>query len=124
MDIEAKIYLFINGLYETKNKEYSNSDCSYNLAYIFNSFEEYKSYFTNNGYKNIDNYILNICSIKITKKGSVIALKGLCDYVISKNQSFSDNTIIHNNNEIKFGSEEMSNKIEQDKKRLNLIKRF
>lgn len=86
IDIEAILFLYILKMREDKQKEYTVEECNYNIAYVFNNEEEYKDYFINNGYENIDERVLELCKMKTTKKGSIIAMKKLCDHVITNSK--------------------------------------
>ena len=89
-DIEAQLFLFILGLKEEKNKEYSIDECAHHIAYIFKDYEEFRSYFINNGCtRAYDDDFLSVCRMKTTRKGSIIALKGLCDYAITRSMESS-----------------------------------
>lgn len=50
--------------------------------YVFLNNEELKQYFAGNGVDDISDDVLSLCKIKTTKKGSVIAMKKLCDRTI------------------------------------------
>ena len=92
-DIEASIFISTLGLVKAKKNNYSEDSVDKNIVYVFNSYNEYKKFFIKNGFsynketndffeyeKNlIDNYI-----IKKTKKGTIIASKYSCDYIITK----------------------------------------
>lgn len=56
---------------------------------FFENYKSFETYFINNGVEPTHLYeICDLCEMKQTKKGAIIALKGLCDYAISKlNQS-------------------------------------
>ena len=84
IDIEARVFMFILCLKEEKNKKYSINECDKNIAYLFKSYDELKSYFIKNGVVDINKEILDLCIIKKTKRGTIISLKGLCDHVIKK----------------------------------------
>lgn len=86
-DLEAKLYMRLLSLVEDKNKTYLPVDCDYNIVYVFNNYNEYKSYFLTNGLNNVSEEILERCVVSITKKGSVIALKNLCDRAIRRNNN-------------------------------------
>ena len=84
VDMEAKMFMFVLHLKEEKNKKYSIGKCETNVAYLFDDYNEFKTYFEVNGCVNLDKDLLELCRIKTTRKGTIIALKGLCDYVIKK----------------------------------------
>jgi len=81
IDLDALLFVSVLNLKLEKDKVYSE-DCDTRLVYIFNDYDEYKNYFINNGFTNISDDILETCRMIITKKGSVLALKKLCDYTI------------------------------------------
>ena len=82
-DLEAKMFMLLFHLKEEKNKLYTGLDCNKNIVYVFDNLVDFKLYFVQNGI-NITKELLEICKIKETKNGSIIALKNLCDYVIKK----------------------------------------
>ena len=84
-DLEAKLFMALLHLKEEKNKKYSVEECEKNVAYLFDNYKEFRTYFELNGFADISSDLLETCRIKTTKKGSIIALKGLCDYTIRKN---------------------------------------
>ena len=89
-DIEAQLFMFILRLKEEKNKEHSTDECDRHIAYIFEDYEEFRSYFINNGCtRAYDDDFLSLCRMKTTRKGSIIALKGLCDYAITRSMESS-----------------------------------
>jgi len=93
-DIEAKLFLFLLKLKEEKNKEYSSEECEKNVAYLFETKEEFKNYFLQNGVDNLSDDLLGLCKMKTTKKGTIIALKGLCDHLI---RGYNNQKDSHNN---------------------------
>ena len=61
-----------------------------NVVYIFSNYDEYKSYFE----KYIDDVKPDIIDLAIytkSKNGGIIALKGLCDRIITKSTFKIDN---------------------------------
>ena len=85
LDLEAKLFMYILKLKEEKEKNYSTDECEHNIAYVFENYKSFEDYFINNGVEPAYSYgICDLCMMKRTKKGSIIALKGLCDYSISK----------------------------------------
>lgn len=83
-DIEAKLFMLILHLKEEKKKEYSFEECEKRIAYVFNNYDEFKSYFVNNGFADISGDLLELCRMQTTRQGTIIALKALCDYTIKK----------------------------------------
>lgn len=92
IDIEAKLFIFILHLKEEKNQEYSIEDCETKLVYLFDNYDEFRSYFVTNGFSNISENLLEICTMKKTKKGTIIALKRLCDYAIRRHDYIENMT--------------------------------
>ena len=90
LDIEAYLFLMLCHLKEDKNKEYSIDLCPRNIAYIFDNYDGFRNYFYQNGISIVDDEIFDLSIIKITKKGTVIALKGLCDHIIRKYNSLNE----------------------------------
>ena len=86
-DIEAKIFMALLHLKEEKLKKYSVEECQTNIVYLFDNYEEFKNYFVLNGFDDISDDLLETCRMKTTKKGTIIALKRLCDYAIRKHNS-------------------------------------
>lgn len=85
LDLEAKLFMYILRLKEEKEKKYSSDECEHNIAYVFENYKSFENYFISNGVEPAYTYgICDLCKMKRTKKGSIIALKGLCDYSISK----------------------------------------
>lgn len=85
IDLEAKAYMFILGMKEEQEKEYTDFlETSLKSAYVFKNNEEFKEYFVNNGTVDISDEILDLCKLKTTNKGSVIAMKKLCDSTICR----------------------------------------
>ena len=83
-DIEAKIFMALLHLKEEKLKKYSVEECQTNIVYLFDNYDEFKSYFKVNGFPDISEDLLETCRMKTTRKGTIIALKELCDYAIRK----------------------------------------
>lgn len=82
LDMEAKLFMFILDLKEEKNKKYSPEECATNIAYLFKDYSEFKNYFLQYGLVDMDDEFFNICRMKTTRKGTIIALKRLCDHAI------------------------------------------
>ena len=100
-DLEIPFRLLQNGFKEEKNKVLSAADKSDLVtAYVFKDKQEMENYFKTNGVIDPNNLevLIKICSIKETKKGSIISLKSLCDYSIT--QYVQKHSEINNNNKI------------------------
>lgn len=88
--MDAIFFIFMLKLRHEKNIEYTERYNDYTKAYIFDDRTQFEGYFINNGYEDISNEVLESCCMLTTKKGSVVALKALCDYTIDKHKSLSD----------------------------------
>lgn len=84
LDIEAKLFILLLHLKEEKMKIYSCVESKTNVVYVFDNYCDFKLYFLQNGFTNVSDDLLEICKMKVTKKGTVIALKELCDYTIRR----------------------------------------
>lgn len=83
IDLETKAYMFILGMKEERKREYTDfSETSLKSAYVFKNNEDFKNYFVNNGAVDISDEILDLCKLKTTNKGSIVAMKKLCDRTI------------------------------------------
>ena len=102
IDIEAKLFMVLLNLKEEKNKNYSIEECEKNIAYLFDNYDEFKSYFELNGFAAINKDLLELCRMRTTKKGTIIALKGLCDHVIRKHNSNYQNANLSSKEKQKF----------------------
>lgn len=106
VDMGAKLIMFILNLKEEKNKQYSHEECAINITYLFENYDEFKKYFLENGLVDVSDDFLNICIMQTTRKGSIIALKRLCDYAIREYKLKKSNTI--------SSKEDDSDKLEED----------
>ena len=86
VDLKTKYFLKNKKLKECFVKKYDESLHDESLYYVFNNYDEFKSYFIENGCIETNNDVLDLCIIFNMKDGRIIALKGLCDYVISFNR--------------------------------------
>ena len=108
IDIETMFFIRLLKLKEAKIKKYSSVESKYNVVYLFDNEEDYKYYFIDNGFDDVSKTILNAAIMKTTKKGTIIALKGLCDYAITRHREINSKL---NNCEIKLNNgEEVVNK--------------
>lgn len=90
LDLRTKIFLYITGAVIETQKEYTMQRVNPNVVYIFSNYDEYKSYFE----KYIDDVKPDIIDLAIytkSKNGGIIALKGLCDRIITKSTFKIDN---------------------------------
>jgi len=87
IDIEAIFYLHHLKLIQVENKEYSADECDKNMVYLFENCEELKAYFEENEISDINTYLLDLCILRKTKKGTIISPKVICDYTIGRYKS-------------------------------------
>lgn len=83
LDFMTRLYLYITGVVVQKEKKYTEQSINKNVAYIFDDYNEFKSYF--------EKYIINVREDLIdlaiyakSKNGSIVALKGVCDHIITQ----------------------------------------
>ncbi len=90
LDLRTMMFLFITGATIEKKKEYTMQRVNPNVVYIFSNYDEYKSYFE----KYIDDVkpdVINLAIYTKSKNGEIIALKGLCDHIITKSTFKTNN---------------------------------
>src|SRR5574344_1187700 len=80
-DWELKAFMHALNLKEEKNKYYDINSVAKNIVYVFNDGEAFKNYFARYGIKN--EKLISMCQLKKTKSGSIIAIKVLCDHLIT-----------------------------------------
>ena len=80
IDLHAFLYMSLLKLKKAK----SLFDSDINSVYMFSGNDEYIKYFVDRGCGDISEELLNLCKMKTTKKGTIIAMKGLLDYVVSQ----------------------------------------
>lgn len=83
-DINAWFFIWFLHFEEIKIKEYSPEYRIDKCVYVFNNYDEFKKYLLDNGcLENDEEYDLNKCIRATTPKGTIIAGKGECDFMIS-----------------------------------------
>lgn len=83
LDLKTKLFLFITGATIEKEKKYTIKKVKTNVVYIFDSYDEFKNYFSE--YLNdVKEDVINLAIYTQSKKGAIVALKGLCDHIITK----------------------------------------
>ncbi len=85
LDLKTKLYLYITGVAIEKEKKYTTQEVNKNVVYIFNNYDEFKAYFE----KYMDTVKKDLIDLAIytrSKNGGIVALKGLCDYIITKSK--------------------------------------
>lgn len=83
-DIDAWLLIWLLHFEEIKIKEYNPEYRIDKCVYVFNNYDEFKKYLLDNGcLENDEEYDLNKCIRATTPKGTIIAGKGECDFMIS-----------------------------------------
>ena len=85
LDFKTWLYLFITGATIKKEKKYSTKETKCNVVYVFDSYDDFIDYFKK--YLNedeINKSIINKAIYTTSKRGAIVALKGLCDHIITK----------------------------------------
>jgi len=80
----TQVLIFILKLNEVKEKKYSKEECSERDIYVFSSKSEFYEYYLMHGLNIKNKEILDKAIFTRLKNGDIIALKGLCDYIITK----------------------------------------
>ena len=83
LDLETKLFLFITGATIEKEKKYTEGISKKNSVYIFENYNEFKSYFKKYLNEEVDESLINLAIYTKSKSGHVIALQGLCDRIIT-----------------------------------------
>ena len=101
-DRTAKFIIWFSRFKVMENKDFNikcDKDLESRSIYIFNNKEELINYLIENGVD--DAYYLNRCLDKcifmITKKGTILAYKAICDIMIEKYNTFSKTNINESN---------------------------
>lgn len=85
LDFETRLFLFFTGATIKKEKKYTIEEAKHNVVYIFDSYDDFIDYFKK--YLNedeINQYIIDKAIYTTSKRGAIVALKGLCDHIITK----------------------------------------
>lgn len=84
LDFKTKLYLFLTGAVIEKRKQYNipNSKNT-NMFYIFEDYTEFKNYFSKYLHMELDSSLIDKAIYTKSKGGAIIALKKLCDYIIT-----------------------------------------
>lgn len=85
LDFQTWLYLFVTGATIKKEKKYTIEEAKHNVVYIFDSYDDFIDYFKK--YLNedeINQYIIDKAIYTTSKRGAIVALKGLCDHIITK----------------------------------------
>ena len=85
LDFETRLFLFFTGATIVREKKYTAKEAKHNVVYIFDSYDDFIDYFKK--YLNedeINQYIIDKAIYTTSKRGAIVALKGLCDHIITK----------------------------------------
>lgn len=85
LDLKTRLYLYITGVVIEKEKKYTIREVNKNAAYIFNNYDEFKDYFREY-MVDIKEDLIDLAIYTKSKNGSIVALKSLCDYIITKSK--------------------------------------
>lgn len=92
---KTEIGILVSGLIVEKEKEYTTGTENRKKVYIFENYEEFKNYFERYGIEARKD-IIDLAIHRKTKKGYVVAFKGLCDHIITKTKNNLSNNIESN----------------------------
>ena len=81
-DMEVSLYKYLLHLKEEELKKYDKNEAQKDVIYVFNNYDDFRYYFVSYGV-DVDEEILNLCKIKTTMRGKIVAFKGLCDHYIT-----------------------------------------
>ncbi len=85
LDLKTKLFLSITNVVIEKKHEYTIGKVPSNVAYVFDSYEEFKKYFQFY-LPDVPEEVINLAIYTKSKKGAIIALKGLCDQIITQSK--------------------------------------
>lgn len=83
LDLKTRLFLFITGATIEKEKKYTIKRIEKNVVYVFESYDEFKNYFSEY-VDEVKEDVINLAIYTRAKKGAIVALKGLCDHIITK----------------------------------------
>ena len=79
---ELRLFLRTLHLQEERHRKYSVMPADMDVAYIFKNQGEFEEYFAIQSIYDLD--MINECKLKTGKNGSIVALKNLCDKLITE----------------------------------------
>mgnify|MGYP004508416287 CR=1 FL=1 len=85
LDFKTWLYLFITGATIKKEKTYTTKETKCNVMYVFDSYDDFIDYFKK--YLNedeINKSAIDKAIYTTSKRGAIVAFKGLCDHIITK----------------------------------------
>ena len=83
LDLKTKLFLFITGATIEKEKKYTTRSVAKNVVYVFDSYDEFKNYFSEH-VNEVKEDVINSAIYTRSTKGAIVAFKGLCDHIITK----------------------------------------
>ena len=90
LDLKTRLYLYITGVVVEKEKKYTIRAVNRNVVYIFNNYDEFKNYFKEYMI-DVKEDLIDMAIYAKSKNGGVVALKGLCDHIITKSKIKNNN---------------------------------
>lgn len=85
LDFETRLFLFVTGATIKKEKKYTIEEAKHNVVYIFDSYDDFIDYFLKYLEEDeINEYLIEETIYTISKRGAIVAFKGLCDSLITK----------------------------------------
>lgn len=90
LDWKTRLFLYITNAVVEKEKKYTTQEINKNIVYIFNNYAEFKNYFKEYMI-DVKEDIIDLAIYTRSKNGGIVALKGLCDYIITKSKIKNNN---------------------------------
>ena len=82
--------MYITGVVVEKEKKYTIQKVNSNVVYIFNNYDEFKDYFREY-MVDVRGDLIDLAIYTKSKNGGVVALKSLCDHIITKSKIENSN---------------------------------
>lgn len=120
--LATEFVISVFGLNNITEKEYSPCQSLHSRdAYIFHSDVEYYNYFMENGLAIVSKELLDLAIFSKLRNGDIIALKGLCDYIIDNKTRIEQFDLIplYNDNTKQKNNEKINNKKFFQKTKIN-----
>ena len=83
-DLKTAIIEFVYDLKIEENIKYTLEDWDKKKVYVFDNYDKFLEYFTNNRMKDVRKSVVDRCRFATLNDGRVIAYKWLCDILITK----------------------------------------
>lgn len=88
LDFETRLFLFFTGATIVREKKYTAEETNHNIVYIFDSYDDFNDYFLKYLEEDeINEYLIEEAIYTISKRGAIVAFKGLCDHIITKTKT-------------------------------------